>query len=213
LLVGAVGVAGSPLAAPRKEQAKGEFERAQIQYKLGHFQEALEGYSRAYELFPAPAFLFNIGQCHKNLKHYERALFFFEGYLREEKTPAKRALAMELVAESKVELEKQTSRPAQPDPTPGVASPRPDPDQPPARPSSPILTPPAAGPAVAAQAIAQAKPDDGRAEKSVPITHAWWFWTAIGAGVLAVAGGLVYARSGNTTLVPPSGSIGTLDRR
>ena len=94
-------------ATTPKAMAKVEFDKAQIQYKLGHFDEALAGYSRAYELFPAPAFLFNIGQCHKNLKNYERAIFFFEGYLRDEKSPARRALAEELLTESKAELEKQ----------------------------------------------------------------------------------------------------------
>ena len=47
-----------------------------------------------------------------------------------------------------------------------------------------------------------------------PITEKWWFWTAIGVGVLAVAGGtLAYYATGTTTMVPPGGTIGTLDRR
>ncbi|HEY8927038.1 MAG TPA: tetratricopeptide repeat protein, partial [Polyangia bacterium] len=74
---------------PRVE-AKREVERAEVQYKLGRFDEALEGYSRAYELVNAPGLLFNIGQCHKNLKSYERAIFFFQEYLREAKRPERR---------------------------------------------------------------------------------------------------------------------------
>jgi len=38
---------------------------------------ALVDYQAAYDAEPLPAFLFNIGQCHKNLAHYEKAIFFF----------------------------------------------------------------------------------------------------------------------------------------
>src|SRR5438045_183674 len=101
--------------ASRRAEAKAEVQRAEVQYKLGRFDEALEGYSRAYELVNAPGLLFDIGQCHRNLKSYERAIFFFGEYLREETRPERRALANQLIAESRSELEKQRQQPAEPD--------------------------------------------------------------------------------------------------
>lgn len=94
------------LAAPGAEtasahdEAKALTQRAGIAFKLAHFQEALDLYSQAYEKVPLPALLFNIGQCHKNLGHNERALFFFQGYLRDRpdapNRPAVEILAAEL---------------------------------------------------------------------------------------------------------------------
>ncbi|HZI15023.1 MAG TPA: tetratricopeptide repeat protein [Myxococcus sp.] len=72
-------------AATKKEDpeavARRVFEQAQREYDLGNFEKALEGYSEAYRLVSAPALLFNIGQCHRQLGRYERAAFFYRRYL------------------------------------------------------------------------------------------------------------------------------------
>ena len=49
------------------QEAKTHFQAGQTKYKLGRFDEALADYSKAYELKPIPSFLFNIGQCHRQL--------------------------------------------------------------------------------------------------------------------------------------------------
>jgi hypothetical protein len=204
--------AGPALAAGAKEQARAEFDKAQIQYKVGHFQDALDGYSRAYELFPAPAFLFNIGQCHKNLKNYERAIFFFEGYLREEKNPDKRALAESLLAESKAGLEKQahattdSARAA-----PGTGAIGPALSAPPAEAAAPLVAPAATAPPVA-PAVVSATPED-RGAPPARSGPPWWLWIIVGGVVAGAAGGYLYWSSGGTTVDPPSGTAGTLDRR
>ena len=187
---------------PRAE-AKVEVERAEVQYKLGRFDEALEGYSRAYELVNAPGLLFNIGQCHKNLKSYERAIFFFQEYLREETRPERRTLANELIAEARAEMERQRVSPPSPSESAsegGVAPP-----------SVPTWREPPVGeeadaPSKAAPSLAPAAPSD------VPLTRKWWFWTAVAAGAAVIAtGAIVLAGSGASA--PPAGSVGTLDRR
>jgi tetratricopeptide (TPR) repeat protein len=167
-----------------------------VQYKLGRFDEALEADSRAYELFNAPSLLFDIGQCHRNLRSYERAIFFFEEYLREETNPARRTLANELIAESRAELEKQRLQP--PDRS----------DQAPEG-ASTIFPREATMPTPALVDSA-----DTAAPPPVPVTRRWWFWTAIGAGALVLAtGAIALFGTGDTRTVPPSGSVGTLDRR
>ena len=102
--------AGPATAKSPRAQAKAEVQKGQLDYQLGRFEQALEEYSHAYELFPAPALLFNLGQCHRNLKNYERAIFFFEGYLREQtKIEAdQRALTEDLIAECKAAQETET---------------------------------------------------------------------------------------------------------
>src|SRR5437764_93903 len=89
-----------------KQVAHHLFERATIAYKLGRFEEALVLYSKAYEAFPLPALLFNIGQCHKMLKNHERAIFFFRGFLQDKPDDKSRPIVESLIAESQAELDK-----------------------------------------------------------------------------------------------------------
>jgi Tetratricopeptide repeat len=79
LLVGA-----SAWAAP--ESGKAYFESGVRQYNLGHFQEAIVEFEKAYNIDPAPILLFNIAQSHRQLGDKERALFFYRRYL--EQAPA-----------------------------------------------------------------------------------------------------------------------------
>src|SRR6185503_12674691 len=145
---------------------------------------------RAYELYPAPAFLFNIGQCHKNLKNYERAIFFFEGYLREEKNPDKRALAEALLAESKAGLEKQapaaTTVPARPAARSDAVGPAL---------SAPAPNAAAAAPPAAPAVLVSATPED-RAAPPARSGPPWWLWIIVGGVVVGAAGGYLYWNSG-----------------
>ena len=107
ILLAAALLAAAPAPAradDARDQARQLVEQANTDYKLGRFQEALDGYSRAYELFHAPALLFNIGQCHRNLGHHERAIFFFAGFLREKPDDPNRALVESLIGESRAAL-------------------------------------------------------------------------------------------------------------
>src|SRR5882757_9237537 len=115
--------------ADARARAKAAVERAQVDYKLGRFQDALDGYRRAYELYQAPLLLFDIAQCHRNLDDPEKAIFFFEGYLREETRPEpeRRRLAEELITEARADLQRRMAATTVPAP----ASPPPPP--PPAR--------------------------------------------------------------------------------
>jgi tetratricopeptide (TPR) repeat protein len=50
-------------------------------YDLGSFDKALDEAEQAYRLDPLPQILFNIAQCHRALKHWEQAAFFYRRYL------------------------------------------------------------------------------------------------------------------------------------
>jgi tetratricopeptide (TPR) repeat protein len=95
------------------EQAKTLVSRATVEYNVGRFDQALELYTQAYEKYPKPALLFNIGQCHRLLGHYERALFFYHGYLREQPEAANRPLVEQRIDESQRALDAQRASEAE----------------------------------------------------------------------------------------------------
>jgi tetratricopeptide (TPR) repeat protein len=83
VLVGLVLASRLALAAPDPEiaRAKALFQRAEVHFSVGEFVRALELYKEAYKRKPLPGFLFNIGQCHRNLGQCDRAVFFYKQYL------------------------------------------------------------------------------------------------------------------------------------
>jgi tetratricopeptide (TPR) repeat protein len=95
------------------EEARTLFNKATVEYNVGRFQQALDLYTKAYERVPKPALLFNIGQCHRLLGHYDQALFFYSGYLREKPEAANRSLVEQHMAEAKQALEQQRAAEAE----------------------------------------------------------------------------------------------------
>jgi tetratricopeptide (TPR) repeat protein len=89
------------------EEAKALVSKATVEYNVGRFEQSLELYTKAYERYQKPALLFNIGQCHRLLGHYERALFFYHGFLREQPDSPNRALAERHIEESQRALDAQ----------------------------------------------------------------------------------------------------------
>lgn len=113
-------VALAPRAAraddPAMRSAKRHFDRGEKLFALGKFDEALDEYQKAFDAKPIPDFLFNIGQCYRNLLDYDQAVFSFKKYLQlEPDAPNKRAvdkLIDELEQERERHLgEKLTKRP------------------------------------------------------------------------------------------------------
>ncbi len=62
--------------------AKRHYERGQKLFGLQKFEDALEQFQKAFDAKPIPDFLFNIGQCQRNLGDYEAAIFSFKRYLK-----------------------------------------------------------------------------------------------------------------------------------
>jgi tetratricopeptide (TPR) repeat protein len=103
-------MADSPPEPAAVEQGRQLAAKAARQYQDGRFLEALESYQRAYDVAPVPELLFNIGQCHFQLKSYEWAIFFYQGYLADRPQAANRALVQSLIVESRRHMREQ--RPA-----------------------------------------------------------------------------------------------------
>jgi tetratricopeptide (TPR) repeat protein len=97
----------------QEKAARAHFDKAEKAFNLGHFDAALAGYQAAYEVLPLPAFLFNIAQCHRNLRNREQAVFFYQRYLSLAPDAPNRTVVEELIAEQKRLLEYE--QPSEPD--------------------------------------------------------------------------------------------------
>jgi tetratricopeptide (TPR) repeat protein len=94
-------VADSPFGRAAVEQGRQLAAQAARAYQEGRFADALDMYRHAYDVAPAPELLFNIGQCHFQLKSYEWAIFFYQGYITGRPQAANRPLVESLIAESR----------------------------------------------------------------------------------------------------------------
>src|SRR4249919_3586348 len=81
LLTFVFGVGVAHADDPGTRAARRHFERGQKLFALGRFDEALEEYQTAFDAKPLPGFLYNIGQCYRNLGDYDQAIFSFKKYL------------------------------------------------------------------------------------------------------------------------------------
>jgi tetratricopeptide (TPR) repeat protein len=166
-------------AAARARPGRVLFEQAEAKFNVGRFDEALVDYQAAYDAEPLPAFLFNIGQCYRNMGNYERAQFFFRRYTALDPRSPNRPAAERLIAEmDKLAAERAVepvgNRAAA---TPSFAAPPPAP----------------AADRQAATAGPMVSVADKGAERNErrPIYRRTWFWVAVSAVV--VAGGVATA--------------------
>jgi tetratricopeptide (TPR) repeat protein len=102
--------ASSAFADPAERAAKRHFDRGQKLFNLGKFEDALEQYTQAYDAKPIPELLFNIGQCHRNLKAYDEAIFSFKKYLKLLPDAENREQVEEYIADLEAEQERENSR-------------------------------------------------------------------------------------------------------
>lgn len=110
------------LALPARaddSEAKRHFDRGLISYNLQRYTEALEHFQAAYELKPAPQFLFNIGQCQRQLGQREAAVKSYRAYLRMLPDAPNREQALRFAA--KMEMPAPAAAPSLAAPTPEPA--------------------------------------------------------------------------------------------
>jgi len=152
----AVRVAAADDAATKN--ARSHFERGQTLYTLTKFREALDEYQQAFNARPLPDFLFNIGQCYRNLGDYDSAIFSYKKYLAAAPDAPNRDQVEQLIVDLQAKKDQEDARRLAPAPPP-----------------APTPIPPPAATVTA--------PPPGH-----PIYTRWWFWTGIsviaaGAGV------------------------------
>lgn len=117
LLLGASPAAGERGRGDQTtDKAKRHFERGQKLFALLRFADALVEYQAAFDARPIPDFLFNIGQCHRNLGNYRAAIFSFRRYLNLRPDADNRAQVEKLIAELEAEERKADGRKIEPPP-------------------------------------------------------------------------------------------------
>src|SRR5688572_9261531 len=104
----AVAVPSRPVHAddPATRAARRHFERGEKLFALGKFDDALEEYQTAFDAKPLPGFLYNIGQCYRNLGDFDQAIFSFKKYLKLEPEAENRDSVERLIED----LEEQQAR-------------------------------------------------------------------------------------------------------
>ena len=160
--------------------AKRHFERGEKLYALTKFSEALDEYQKAFDAKPIPDFLFNIGQCYRNLGDYDSAIFSYRKYLKLAPDAPNRDKVEQLISDlQEKQGQSDTQRDTQrlglgrnrrPEPAP-----EPDPEGSPDR----------------------------------PVYKRWWFWTGIAVVAVGVGGG-VAAYELTKSKGPPSTSLGNI---
>jgi tetratricopeptide (TPR) repeat protein len=145
-LVGRVAAADDPAM----RVAKRHFERGEKLYALTKFSDALDEYQKAFDAKPIPDFLFNIGQCYRNLGDYDSAIFSYQKYLKLEPDAPNRDKVEQLIAD--LEAKKDQSDTQRDTQRLGLArnrhtEPEPEPS--------------------------------AESEQDRPIYKRWWFWTGI----------------------------------
>jgi len=185
-----------------RKKAKRLFKRAQRHYRLGRFVRARALYEKAYDVLPLAGFLYNIAQCFRMEKNYDRAVYFYKSYLSEKPNARHRSMVERLIKKCAKAAARQQARKRK--------------DAEAKRKAAEEQRRADLAAKLRAAQLARPRPKPFMPPKGSkkPLTKKWWFWTSIAGGVVAiVAVGLGIGLSSQTTTVPPSGSLGYLDRR
>jgi tetratricopeptide (TPR) repeat protein len=183
-------------AADDKATAKAHYEAATRLYDVHEYGDALKEYKAGYLTRPDPSFLFNIGQCYKRLGQPEQARGFFREYLKKAAPDDKNRAQAEARIRELDNLEAASSAAqtaSSTEPSSAFAAPDRAPvGKPPAADTSeksPAL-PFSAAPAIAAGAdpagVDLSASSATQPEPSGRVFYkTWWFWSGVGAVVVA----------------------------
>ncbi len=107
-LLFAAAVSQPAAAAPSgdKKLAKKLFEKGELHYQQGDFVKALAAYKKAHATYRHTAFIFNIAQCHRQLKQYTKALFFYRLFLSERPNAPNRVEVRRRIKQMEAEVKK-----------------------------------------------------------------------------------------------------------
>jgi len=219
------------LAAFASGQARAE-DRREIEgrswFAKGEYEKALDLYAELFAENNDPVFLRNIGRCYQKLRRPEKSIDAFREYLRRAHVrPAERDEINGFIKEmQELQASQAGTAPAAPTAPPAASSPKPFETTPPPPLSAPATAsapasavPPAppptsaggtsdstSAPGATLVSTSESHPDEGG---SRPITKQWWFWTGIGAVVVAGVVTAIVLSSGHSAVIPPCPSSTT----
>jgi iron complex outermembrane receptor protein len=188
----------------RPRLAAQKFESGMAHYHLQEWDEAIAAWQAGFRIKPAPEFLYNIAQAYRLSKRADKALQYYETYLRmEPKAPNRADIEKHMAALRKLITQQQTTAnlpPTDPKPSPpSFPEVKPEPAPPPPPPPK-VETPKPAEPLV----VQQAPPPK-------PKSRAWIYGVA--AGAVAVVTGAVALGVALGVDKDPSATYGTVQAR
>ncbi len=176
--------AGAPQIPEGSAGARAAFDLGMKHYNVGEYRAALDAFRRGYFAKPDPVFLFNMGQCYRQLGDPEASARQYRAYLREMPRAENRHEVEGFIAAADAQLEKRAAN-APPSGVLPTADARkllvqPEP--------SPVSAPSAVPTPVAISALPPAEP-------GAPIgaigPRRRWLWPTLAAGTAAVVGAVV----------------------
>ncbi|MSP60293.1 MAG: hypothetical protein EXR72_08125 [Myxococcales bacterium] len=195
---------------PATARARDLFAHAEALYALTRYGEALAEYERAFESKPLPGFLFNIGQCHRQLDQPGRAAYFYRAYIDRQPQAKNRALVLSLISEMEERLRTERVHPPPGENEDAFSAPpdaaTADGGVPPDAAMPLDLAPPARIPIADLSGLGPPPIDPPPA----PFYRRWYVWTAVGTVITALAVGLGAGLAGNAL---PQGTWSTIDAR
>ncbi len=140
---------GPAQADSATEQARQHYANGTKQYDMGHWDEAIVEFEKAYDLRPDPSFLYNLAQAHRRKGDLKRALDLYKNFAIKLPKGSQRDEVEEKIAAVQKQIEEAAAKPAAPaapEMTPPPASPPPagmPTTPPPATPAAPLAPSPA----------------------------------------------------------------------
>jgi hypothetical protein len=192
-----------------EREARRRFEEAEVQYRAGHYAEALVKYQVGYAAVPLPGFLVNIAQCQRRLGDLKTARATYREFVLvapdSRLVPEVQSLIRELDALI-ADLASGGSAT-----TAGEVGAGAD-----VHASDPTATPPlslAAAPPASETVLVATSPSPSISTTPGRRSHTKW-WILGGAAVAALAGGIVagIALSSSDSTTVHAGTLGTLSR-
>ena len=196
----------------RRERAKQLFAEGERLFADRDYARALAAYREAYQTEPIPEFLFNIGQCYRNLGDLQQAVSNFQDYLKQ-KPNAHNAAAVRVTI---ADLESQIRGRGEKRPQPAKTRRSKDKHATSTSTSTSTLVKGAVqgdqGPrdlGLASAVRSHGGGDKDRGRRSVVFYKRWQFWTGVAlVGAAGTATGVYLATQGRDL---PSSDLGNLD--
>ena len=197
-------------AEDRAEKARLHFESGMAHFNLEEWDLAIREWEDGYRLKPVTEFLYNIAQAYRKSNRAEKALTFYQRYLRLEPNAPNRGEVEKHIASLTKLVEQQRAAAKAPPDRPIESS-----SVPPSRSGAatePPPTPASSDPAASGSASsAPSEPALARADLTAsaperkPLYKKAWFWGVVAGGAVIVAGvvvGVVLGTQDNSRILP-----------
>ena len=93
------------------KEARAHYKKGSKAYAAGDYQEAVNEFTEAYRVKPAPALLFNIAQTHRVMGHLSEAIKYYSEYLDKAPTTPLRAEIKTRIKDLQAQYDKEHPAP------------------------------------------------------------------------------------------------------